>query len=100
MSKHNMNEINVDKYFILSQVRSLKSAVEGINASNYDIYFGRVNTLKASMKYIKQHKQIAKLMNLYKSLVVKDALDLQKMQEALTFIDYAIAESIGNNENN
>lgn len=100
MGKYNMGEILMNKNFMLAQAGSLKSSGEGINASDYDIYFGRVNTLKTSMKYIKQQKQIAVLMNLYKSLVVKDALDLEKMQEVLFNFDCIIAGTFENNENN
>lgn len=74
------------------EISELKNAGDTMNSSAAEISSEGVDTLKTSMKYIEQHEEIIELMNLFRSLVIKDAGDLETMMAAVEDADTASAQ--------
>lgn len=70
-----------------TQVESLRKSSNKINDSYSAVSKDGVSTLDTSMAIIQQHKDIKKLLDLYKSLLVRDANDLDAMIKEVDAMD-------------
>lgn len=80
---------------ILDEISNLKSAGNSLNGQYSPISPDDVRTLQAARILIAQHECIKKLVDLYKSLVLKEAQDLYDMVEEAKMMDTKIAGSTG-----
>lgn len=87
-----MAEFKIDKS-LSDEVSSLRKKANKINEDYEVIKSDKVNTLKTSMEYISQHAEIKELLELYKSLLLKDAKDLDDMIAEVGEMDTQIADA-------
>ena len=87
-----MAEFKIDKS-LSDEVSSLRKKANKINDDYEVIKSNKVNTLKTSMEYISQHAEIKELLELYKSLLLKDAKDLDDMIAEVGEMDTHIADA-------
>ncbi len=73
------------------EVSTLKSKGEALATDGVDVDKSDVKTLKTSMEYIQQQKDIRTLLRLYAELVSKDAKDMNKMIKDVEQMDEKIA---------
>ncbi len=73
------------------EVNTFKSKGEALAADGVNVDKSDVKTLKTSMEYIQQQKDIRNLLRLYAELVKKDAKDMNKMIKDVEQMDEKIA---------
>ncbi|MBR4287078.1 MAG: DUF5344 family protein [Clostridia bacterium] len=73
------------------EVTTLKNKGKELATDSVDIDKSDVKTLKTSMEYIQQQKDIRTLLRLYAALVKKDADDMKKMINDVHVMDEKIA---------
>lgn len=85
-----MNEFKVTNA-LDGEIESLKKAGNNLNQNSASTGTDGLS-LNCCDLYVEQEKEIARLLNLYKALVVKDAEDLAKMAASVREIDKKISE--------
>ena len=76
---------------IRGEITSFKSPSDSFT-ENTSVSTDGVSTLKTSVKYVQQHKDISKLLKLYRELLLKDAGDLEKMVVEVEMLDDRISK--------
>ena len=93
-----MSEIKYD-LDLTKDIVTLANTGSSLNGSATSISSDEVSTLKAAVKYIEQHDQIKEIINLYKSLILKDASDLSQTLENVKTTDLLLANSLNLSSN-
>ena len=73
------------------EVDTLKSKGDALATDSVSVDKSDVKTLKTSMEYIQQQKDIRNLLRLYAELINKDAKDMKKMISVVEEMDEKIA---------
>ena len=87
-----MSEFKVNKS-LSSEISNLRDSGNAVNDGYKSISSDNVSTLKTSTSILAQHESIKSLLDLYKSLVLKDAQDLDDMVAEANEMDAKIAAS-------
>lgn len=85
-------EFKIDKA-LTSEIAGLRDSGNLINDGYTSIPSDDVSTLKTSVGIISQHASIKSLLDLYKSLVLRDAQDLDELVEEVSKMDASISSS-------
>ena len=93
-----MSEIKYDMD-LTKDIVTLANTGSSLNGFATSISADEVSTLEAAVKYIEQHKQIKEIINLYKSLILKDASDLSQTLENVKTTDLLLANSLNLSSN-
>lgn len=86
-----MSAIKVNLVNLETEINTFRDAGNNISTAKTNIDSSGVNTLDTCLKYIEQHKKIASLLNVCKSLINKDAEDIDKMKHSVTKLDEDIS---------
>lgn len=87
-----MTEFKINKA-LTKEISNLRNSGNLINDSYAAISSSDVRTLKTSVSIISQHESIKVLLDLYKSLVLRDTQDLDKLVDEVNEMDAAISAS-------
>ena len=87
-----MTEFKIDKA-LAEEISALRESGILINDDYVPISSENVSTLKTSVSIISQHASIKSLLDLYKSLVLRDAQDLDDLVDEANEMDAAISAS-------
>lgn len=87
-----MAEFKIDKA-LTGEISALRDSGNLINDDYAAISSDNVSTLKTSVSIISQHASIKSLLDLYKSLVLRDAQDLDDLVDEANEMDAAISAS-------
>lgn len=87
-----MAEFKIDKA-LTGEISGLRDSGNLINNGYAAVSSDNVSTLKTSVSIISQHASIKSLLDLYKSLVLRDAQDLDDLVSEATEMDAAISSS-------
>ena len=87
-----MAEFKIDKA-LTAEISGLRDSGNSVNDGYAAISSDDVSTLKTSMSIISQHANIKALLDLYKSLVLRDAQDLDDLVKEAEEMDAAISSS-------
>ena len=75
------------------EVSSLKAKTCELAKASVNIDTTDVNTLKTSMEYVRQQKRIRDLLRAYRTLVLKDCVDLEKMIKDVKAVDNILSSA-------
>lgn len=87
-----MADFKVDKK-LTGEISDLRTTGNSINSSYAKISSGDVKTLKTAVEIIDQHADIKALLELYKSLVLRDAKDMDAFVAEAEKMDAATAKA-------
>ena len=87
-----MAEFKIDKA-ITEEISALRDSGNLINDNYAAISSDNVSTLRTSVIIVSQHASIKILLDLYKSLVLRDAQDLDDLVDEANKMDAAISAS-------
>lgn len=87
-----MEEFKIDKA-LTGEISALRDSGNLINDNYSTISSDNVSTLKTSVSIIAQHASIKSLLDLYKSLVLRDAQDLDNLVDEANEMDVTISAS-------
>ena len=76
-----------------SEVKALNSSAQKLAVDKVDIDTADVKSLKTSMRYVEQQKNIRTLLRLYGELLAKDSADLSTMIAEVKRMDAEISVS-------
>lgn len=87
-----MADFKVNKK-LTDEISALRSAGKALSNEYKSVASGEVKTLQTSMDIIEQHAAIKALLDLYESLVVKDAKDMDALVKEAEKMDQSIAST-------
>lgn len=76
-----------------SEVADLKTSCNLINADYESISCDKVSSLKTAVRIINQHDKIKELLDLYKSLIMRDVKDLEDLIKEAEAMDESLSAS-------
>lgn len=87
-----MAEFKIDRA-LTKEIAALRDSGNLINDDYVAISSDNVSTLKTSVSIISQHESIKSLLDLYKSLILRDAQDLDNLVNEAIEMDATISAS-------
>lgn len=89
-----MAEFKVNSAQLEAELGQLEAAANNLTTNGADISSEGVSTLKTSMRYIEQQKEIGKIIGLYAELLRKDIRDIRAMQASAEKMDETLAAGL------
>lgn len=87
-----MAEFKIDRA-LTKEIAALRDSGNLINDDYVAVSSDNVSTLKTSVSIISQHESIKSLLDLYKSLILRDAQDLDNLVNEAIEMDATISTS-------